>query len=168
MLETLSEQEAQLDSDHANRPAWALTRRGLIGSAAAAVVATALPTPAAAARSVFHGYDAVVVGAGFAGLAAARRIALAGHSVIVLEARDRVGGRTLNHSIGGGAITELGAGYVGPTQDELFNLAANYGVGTFPVYNLGDNVYFKDGQRFLYPFGGALPDPDVVQDLIQV
>ena len=46
----------------------ALTRRGLLGSGAAAVVATALPTPAAAARSVHDGYDAVVVGAGFAGL----------------------------------------------------------------------------------------------------
>src|SRR5262245_56553733 len=89
----------------ADRSAWTLTRRGLIRSAAAAVMATALPTPAAAARSVLHGYDAVVVGAGFAGLAAARRLALAGKSVIVLEAQDRVGGRTLNHSIGGGAIT---------------------------------------------------------------
>jgi len=60
----------------ADRSAWTLTRRGLIKSAAAAVMATALPTPAApAARSILHGYDAVVVGAGFAGLAAARRLA---------------------------------------------------------------------------------------------
>jgi len=153
----------------ADRSAWTLTRRGLIKSAAAAVMATALPTPAApAARSVLHGYDAVVVGAGFAGLAAARRLALAGKSVIVLEARDRVGGKTLNHSIGGGAITELGAGYVGPTQDEILKLADHYGVGTFPVNNIGDNVYFTDGQRFRYPFGGVLPDPDVAQDLAQV
>src|SRR3989442_6039321 len=161
------EQEAQLDSVHADRPAWTLTRRGLIGSAAAAVVATTLPTPAAAARSVLDGYDAVVVGAGFAGLAAARRLVFAGKSVIVLEARDRVGGRTLNHSIGGGAITELGAGYVGPTQDELFKLADHYGVGTFPVYNIGDNVYVTNGQRFTYPFGGAFPDLAAVQDFAQ-
>ena len=131
-------------------------------------MATAVPTPAAAARSVLHGYDAVVVGAGFAGLAAARRLALAGKSVLVLEARDRVGGKTLNHAIGGGAITELGAGYVGPTQDEILKLADHYGVGTFPVNNIGDNVYFTDGQRFRYPFGGVLPDPDVAQDLAQV
>jgi monoamine oxidase len=165
---TPAQDVAQLDSVHADRSAWTLTRRGLIGSAAAAVVATALPTPAAAARSVHDGYDAVVVGAGFAGLAAARRLTLAGKSVLVLEARDRVGGRTLNHPIGGGAITELGAGYVGPTQDELFKLADHYGVGTFPVYNIGDNVYFNDGQRFLYPFGGLPPDRALVQDLAQV
>src|SRR5215510_5710036 len=167
-LTSKSEQKAPRDRDPANRSAWALTRRGLIGSAAAAVVATALPTPVAAARSVRHGYDAVVVGAGFAGLAAARRLALAGKSVIVLEAQDRVGGRTLNHSIGGGAITELGAGYVGPTQDELFKLADHYGVGTFPVYNIGDNVYFKDGKRFRYPFGGFPRDPDAAQDFLDL
>src|SRR5262249_38173725 len=152
----------------ADRSAWTLTRRGLIKSAAAAVMATALPMPAAAASPVRRRYDAVVVGAGFAGLAAARRLALAGKSVIVLEARDRVGGKTLNHSIGGGAITELGAGYVGPTQDEILKLADHYGVETFPVKNIGDNVYFKDGQRFRYPFGGVLPDPALVQDLAQV
>jgi monoamine oxidase len=156
------EQEAQRDRDHADRSAGTLTRRALLGSAAAAAVATALPAPAAAARSVGHGYDAVVVGAGFAGLAAARRLALAGRSVIVLEARDCVGGRTLNHSIGGGAITELGAGYVGPTQDEILDLAADYGVETYDVYNTGNHVYFKDGQRILYPAGGVLPDPDLV------
>jgi monoamine oxidase len=165
---TPAQEVAQLDTVHAERSAWTLTRRGLIGSTAAAVMATALPTPAAAARSVLHGYDAVVVGAGFAGLAAARRLTLTGKSVLVLEARDRVGGKTLNHAIGGGAITELGAAYVGPTQDELLKLADHYGVGTFPVNNIGDNVYFTDGQRFRYPFGGVLPDPDVAQDLAQV
>src|SRR2546421_12823850 len=85
---TPAQEVAQLDNVHADRSAWTLTRRKLIGSGAAAVVATALPTPAAAARSVLHGYDAVVVGAGFAGLAAARRLALAGKSLIVLEAQD--------------------------------------------------------------------------------
>jgi monoamine oxidase len=161
--------EAPRDRAHAERSAWPLTRRALIGSAAAAVVATTLPAPAAAARAGLDGYDAVVVGAGYAGLAAARRLALAGKSVIVLEARDRVGGRTLNHSLEGGAITELGAGYVGPTQDELFALLNHYNVGTFPVYNTGNNVYVTNGQRFTYPFGGPFPDPDpnVFPDFVQ-
>lgn len=158
----------RLANVQADRSARTSTRRTLIGSGAAAVMATALPTPAAAARAVLQAYDAVVVGAGFAGLAAARRLTLAGKSVLVLEAQDRVGGRTLNHAIGGGAITELGAGYVGPTQDELFKLANHYGVGTFPVHNIGDNVYFKDGQRFRYPFGGVPPDEALGQDLVQV
>ena len=46
-----------------------------------------------------------------------------GRSVVVLEARDRVGGRTLNHSLGNGRVTEVGGQYVGPTQDRILALA---------------------------------------------
>ena len=49
----------------------------------------------------------MVVGAGFAGLTAARDIAAAGRSVVVVEARDRVGGRVWNHELGGG-LSERG------------------------------------------------------------
>jgi monoamine oxidase len=168
-LDSKSELEAPFEGDQTDRSGWTPTRRGLIAPAAAAAMASMLPTPAAVARPAQHGYDAVVVGAGYAGLAAARRLTLAGKSVIVLEAQDRVGGRTLNESIGGGAITELGAGYVGPTQDELFKLADHYGVDTFDVFDDGKNVYFTNGQRFTYgardPFPG--PDPKVDGDLKQ-
>jgi len=150
-------EEVHVHHDHVHQFAWTPTRRGLIAPAVTAVMASVLPAPTAIARPVHDGYDAVIVGAGYAGLAAARRLMLAGKSVIVLEAQDRVGGRTLNESIGGGAITELGAGYVGPTQDELLKLAQNYGVETFPVFNCGNNVYFTNGQRFTYPFGSPFP-----------
>lgn len=166
-LDAKSELQAQFEGDHINQSTWTPTRRGLIAPAAAAVMASVLPAPAVIAGSAHDGYDAVVVGAGYAGLAAARRLKLAGKSVIVLEARDRVGGRTLNESIGGGAITELGAAYVGPTQDEIFKLAKHFGVGTFPVYNTGNNVYFTNGQRFTYPFGGVFPDPVAAKDFGQ-
>src|SRR5207302_11383074 len=76
--------------------------------------------------------DAVVVGAGFAGLTAARRLVQAGRSVVVLEARDRVGGRVLNHDLGGGQVSETGGTFVGPTQDHVLALAKELGVGTFP------------------------------------
>src|SRR5207253_4112094 len=70
----------------------------------------------------------VIVGAGFAGLAAARRLVAAGRDVVVLEARDRVGGRVLNHDIGGGNVVEIGGQWVGPTQDRLAALAREVGV----------------------------------------
>src|SRR4051812_43521693 len=80
------------------------TRRRLIqagtGSAAAAGLATALPVEAKQRRR--RRADVVVVGAGYAGLTAAHRIAAAGKSVIVMEARHRVGGRAHNHKLPGG------------------------------------------------------------------
>ena len=63
--------------------------------------------------------EVVVIGAGLAGLAAARRLTAEGVDCVVLEARDRVGGRTLNHSIGGDKIVELGGQWVGPTQTRV-------------------------------------------------
>ena len=61
----------------------------------------------------------VVVGAGLAGLTAARRVVADGHSVLVLEARDRVGGRVWNHSLGHGHVSERGGTFVGPTQNAV-------------------------------------------------
>ena len=74
----------------------------------------------------------------------------------MLEARDRVGGRTLNASLGGGRITELGGEYVGPTQDRILALARAVGVKTFPTYNTGSNVLVAGGVRSLY---AAVPGP---------
>ena len=77
--------------------------------------------------------DVVVIGAGLAGLTAAREVATAGTSVVVVEARDRVGGRVLNEDIGGGNVVEVGGQWIGPTQDRLAALAAELGVETFPT-----------------------------------
>ena len=113
-----------------------------------------------------------MVGAGFAGLTAALRLMQAGKSVLVLEARDRVGGRAHNASIPGGAITERGAAFIGPTQDHIAKLASDFGVGTFPTYDTGDNVYVRDGNRSTYSdtgiTGTAPPDPVILPDLAKV
>ena len=141
-----------------------ISRRALIGGAAAAATtaagADARPRrPAKKPRKA----DVIVIGAGLAGLAAAQEVVRAGRSVIVLEARDRVGGRTVNGSIGGGEIVEMGGQWIGPTQDRIAAVAKDHGVETFETYNSGDNVYFRNGSLQRYastgPLGPIPPDP---------
>jgi monoamine oxidase len=109
--------------------------------------------------------DLVVVGAGLAGLAAARASAAAGASVVVVEARDRVGGRVLNEEIGDGNVVEVGAQWIGPTQDRLAALAAELGVRTFPTYGEGENVIEYGGR--LRRYRGTIPriNPVVLLDV---
>ena len=158
------------------------TRRALLGTGAAAAAAAALPSVAHAqetgasdatpSSSAPKKADVAVVGGGLAGLTAARAIAHAGHSVVVLEARERVGGRTWNRPISGGAYVDAGAEFVGPTQNRIKALAQAVGVETFPTYNTGSNVYWKDGKRETYaatgPTGVAPPDPTLLPDLLQI
>ena len=86
-----------------------------------------------------------------------------GHSVVVLEARERVGGRTWNRPITGGSYIDAGAEFVGPTQDRIKALAQAVGVETFPTYNTGSERLLEDGTRQTYaaagPTGVAPPDP---------
>jgi monoamine oxidase len=92
--------------------------------------------------------------------------------VVVLEARDRVGGRTWNRPATGGSYIDAGAEFVGPTQDRIKALAQAVGVETFPTYNSGNNVYWKDGSRTTYaasgPTGIAPPDPAYLPDILQI
>jgi monoamine oxidase len=99
--------------------------------------------------------DLAVIGAGLAGLAAARLAAAAGASVVVVEARDRVGGRILNEDIGGGHVVEVGGQWIGPTQDRLAALASELGVATFPTYGDGQNVIEYGGR--LRRYRGTIP-----------
>ena len=94
--------------------------------------------------------DVAVVGAGLAGLVAARDLSRAGASVVVLEARGRVGGRTLNEPLGQGDVVEVGGQWVGPTQHRMQALARSVGVDTYPTYNEGENVLDFAGQIARY------------------
>ena len=111
--------------------------------------------------------DVAIVGAGLAGLAAARRVADAGHSVVVLEARERVGGRILNRDIGDGKVVEMGGQWVGPTQERIYALAAELGVETFPTHDQGDELAIVEGKRYRY--SGELPrmSPLAIADFAQ-
>lgn len=83
--------------------------------------------------------DVIVVGAGFAGLSAARELTKRGHDVVVLEGRDRVGGRSYTTTVAGVPV-DLGATFIGPTQDTVIALAAELGCATVPTYSRGKNL----------------------------
>jgi len=92
----------------------------------------------------------VVVGAGLSGLVAARKLAGAGLSVVVLEARDRVGGRTLSHTTSFGERVDLGAQWIGPTQDRMAKLVAELGLSPFKQYAAGKKVLSLGGTVTTY------------------
>jgi monoamine oxidase len=143
------------ESDSPQRPAGSqLTRRRLLSTAAAGAAAMALPRSAEASSSSTA--DVVVVGAGFSGLAAARKIAKAGKSVLLLEARDRVGGKVLNKVLEDGEITEAGGTYIGPTQTRMFALTAEFGVPLYPTYDKGSTVTVIGGNRVVGGYSPAL------------
>lgn len=97
-------------------------------------------------------HDVVVIGGGFSGLAAARALVAAGvPDVVVLEARDRVGGRVRSALLAGRHPVELGATWVGPGQSEVLGLVAELGIGLRPQFNTGDSIALLGTQTLRIP-----------------
>jgi monoamine oxidase len=106
--------------------------------------------------------DVVVVGAGFAGLTAARNLTDSGRSVLVLEARSRVGGRTCTEEHLGTWI-DLGGQWIGPGQDRIVALAGELGFTTYPQTEEGDDVVLdRDGARRLATVAAGFDDDELV------
>lgn len=96
-----------------------------------------------------------VVGAGFAGLTAALRLKQAGESVVLLEARDRVGGRTFTVNRDDGSWIDRGGAWIGPGQDRIYALMSEFGVSSYKQYLDGKAMMVVEGKQHRY--SGTIP-----------
>jgi monoamine oxidase len=99
--------------------------------------------------------DVCIVGAGYAGLTAARRLSQAGRSVVVLEARDRIGGRIWTYELEDGSPVDRGGGWLAPKHDAIFGLAAEMGVSTYKTWVKGAHLLIGEGRTRRYT--GLIP-----------
>src|SRR5690242_1668666 len=129
-------------------------------------------TPVVASSAVPESVDVAIVGAGLAGLTAARDLLQAGKSVVVLEARDRVGGKVYNHPLKNGGVTEVGAEFVGPTQNKVLDMISGLKLETFATYDAGLSILWRNGTRHLFSpdplLGGAPPVDEMALSQIAV
>ena len=132
----------------------AQSRRQFLGTAAAFGAATGLHRAHAQATSPTRA-DVIVVGAGLAGLTAARDLVRRGKSVVVLEARDRVGGRTLAQATQSGEMLDVGGQWIGPGQDRVLALANEFGLKTYPQPHDGAKLLKIEGK--LRTYEGDIP-----------
>ena len=148
----------------------AFTRRDtlkLLGAGTLGALAPTLQSPGAPALAESKRVDVVIVGAGFAGMMAARQLLRQGKTVAVLEARDRVGGRIKAGKIAGHAV-DVGGMWVGPSHTRLLELIKEYGLHTTPQYIAGKNVEQVVGKRWLADGDGYGFDAPAQKELTRI
>lgn len=127
------------------KPEGPLSRRDVLRLLGTGAAATLVPE-ARAAEDTARRVDAIIVGAGMSGLAAARKLRRSGKRIVILEARERVGGRVKAGALAGHSI-DLGGMWVGPTQIRLLEILREYRIATMPQYLKGKGIVEFAGHR---------------------
>jgi monoamine oxidase len=124
------------------------TRRDALKFLGASAAATLAPRTASAAhrKNLPQQADVAVVGAGFAGMIAAKNLVHSGKRVVILEARDRVGGRVKGGRIAGRTV-DVSAMWVGPSQTRVLALIKEYGLHTTVQFETGKDIAELNGKR---------------------
>ena len=99
--------------------------------------------------------DCCIVGGGFAGLTAALRLKQAGHSVVLLEARDRLGGRTFTEVRNDGTYIDHGGTWIGPGQDRIYAVMKEFDIPSYKQFTDAEAMMVVDGKQYRY--GGTIP-----------
>jgi monoamine oxidase len=102
----------------------------------------------------------IIIGAGFSGIAAAKKLHEAGISFLVLEARERLGGRVYTKQISEDLYLDLGGQWIGPSQDRMYALCQEYHMDYFETYDQGYNII--DFQKQVKKFKGLIPKLDII------
>jgi monoamine oxidase len=125
-----------------------ITRRNALWFLGASAAATLVPYTGSASgqKGLVQHADVAIVGAGFAGMIAAKNLIRAGKKAVVLEARDRIGGRVKGGRIAGRAV-DVGAMWVGPSQTRALGLIKEYGLHTIPQFETGNDIAELNGKR---------------------
>ncbi|XP_006825916.2 amine oxidase [flavin-containing] B-like [Saccoglossus kowalevskii] len=116
-------------------------------------------------------HDVIIIGAGISGTSAAKLLHEEGLDVLLLEARDRVGGRTYTARAPSFKYVDLGGSYIGPTQNRILRMAKDLGVETYRVNVKERTIFQTGGPSTKLVFQGSVPNyynPFVVMDLNNV
>lgn len=125
-----------------------------------------IPKPISAKSAAAVDVDVIVIGAGLAGLTAARDVVKNGLSCVVLEARDRVGGKTWSQEMSSGGAVDLGAAWINDTnQSKIYELAVQFGAEIIEQNTEGKCV-LQDaaGRVSTFPYG-SLPEVSPINNI---